>query len=276
MRSLHLPMTWEEWERLPWRFGWKHEYWDGHAHLTPRQDHVHVRFGLRPRAVPAAPPTRLSVRPVEPTDARGLVRAFVETFEDGVEFCDWPAHKVRENARSNIAGFFAGRRGTPLLAASRLALGEEGDVAGAALVTGRETGPTLDLLMVRPSFRRRGAATTALVGAAVEELYARGVRGVLRSAHGVANEESTAWHRAFGFEEEPDLYLARLRRAYYAHEVSRHEAGAGGTGTAQEGGETLARLRSLYELWRRRAEELEEVARREGLEAVTPALRYGP
>src|ERR671914_3021046 len=48
MRSLRVPMMWEEWERLPWRFGWKHEYWDGPAHLTPRQDHVLVEIRLRP------------------------------------------------------------------------------------------------------------------------------------------------------------------------------------------------------------------------------------
>lgn len=148
---------------------------------------------------------------------------------------------------------------------------------GAALLVGRKTGPALDLLMVRPDFRRR-VISNALVGAAVEESRPRGVRDVLRSAHTVSNEESTAWHRTFGFEEEPDLYLAHLRRAYYVHEVSRHGAGSGETETAQKGrGEALKRLRSLYGLWSRRAERLlEEVARREGLEDVMPALRYGP
>ena len=122
--------------------------------------------------------------------------------------------------------------------------------------------------MVRPSFRRRGIAS-ALVGAAVDELRAEGAT-VLRSAHCVANEESVLWHRAFGFEEEPDLHLARLRRAFFFHEMSRHE----GLGTAEARREH-ARLKSLYEFWSHRSEELEEVAERRGLEAVTPALRYG-
>ncbi len=193
-------MAWEEWERLPWRFGWKHEYWDGHAHLTPRQDHVHVRVGIGARRLPVTPP-RLSPRPVEPNDGRGLVLAFIEAFEDGVEFCDWPEEKIHEHAQANIADYFAGRRGTPLLASSRLAFGEGGYVAGAALIAGREAGPFLDLLMVRPGFRRRGVANT-LVGAAVEELHAQGATVILRSAHSVSNEESTCWHRAFGFEED--------------------------------------------------------------------------
>lgn len=36
MFSINVPMTREEWERLPGRFGWKREYLDGHAHLTLR------------------------------------------------------------------------------------------------------------------------------------------------------------------------------------------------------------------------------------------------
>jgi GNAT superfamily N-acetyltransferase len=263
MRSLHVPMTFEEWERLPWRFGWKHEYWDGHAHLTPRQDHVHVFLRPRPLVVPDCMP----LRSVRPDDAPGLVRTFIEAFEDGVEFCDWPAEKVREHARRNIMDYFAGRRGSPLLEASRLSLGEEGRVTGAALLNGRDAGPRLDLLMVRPGLRRRGIAS-ALVGAAVRDLHSQGA-SVLRSAYCVSNRESALWHQAFGFEEEPDLYLARLRRMFYAHESSRHEGLQ-----APEARLEHARLEALYKLWNRRTEELEEVAEREGFEAVTPTLRY--
>ena len=266
MRSLHVPMTWKEWERMPWRFGWKHEYWDGHAHLTPRQDHVHAL--ARPRPL-AATPVRMPVRPVRPDDARGLIRTFVEAFEDGVEFCDWPVEEAREHARRNITDYFAGRRGRPLLEASRLALGEGDRIIGASLLNRRDAGPTLDLLMVRPGFRRRGIAD-ALVGAAAAELYSQG-ETVLRSAYCVSNRESALWHQVFGFEEEPDLYIARLRQTFYAHEASRHE----GLRTAEARREH-ARLECLYVFWSRRTEELERLAGREGLEAVMPALRYHP
>jgi GNAT superfamily N-acetyltransferase len=205
-----------------------------------------------------------------------LVQAFVEAFEDGVEFCDWPVESTREHARRNIVDYFAGRRGTPLLAASRLAVGDEGQeaVVGAALLARRGAGPTLDLLMVRPGLRRRGIAG-ALVWAAVDELRRQGTTGgVLRSAYCVANEESALWHRAFGFEEVPDLHLARLRQAFYSHEASRHRESQAGRSQQKEKDEPLARLEYLYEFWTRRAEELEEVARRDGFEAVTPSLRY--
>ncbi|MGH3146264.1 MAG: hypothetical protein ACRDTR_10740, partial [Rubrobacter sp.] len=85
------------------------------------------------------------------------------------------------------------------------------------------------------------------------------------------NEESTCWHRAFGFEEEPDLNLARMRRQFYFHEMSRHE----GLESAEARREH-ARLESLYEYWSLRADALEETAEREGFEAVTPSLRYRP
>jgi GNAT superfamily N-acetyltransferase len=265
MRSLHVPMTWEEWERLPWRFGWKHEYWNGHAHLTPRQDHVHVRFDGEVWS--AQLPKGLRMRPVVHEDARALINAFIEAFEDGVEFCDWPVEKIHEHARGNITDYFAGRRGTLLLKASRLALGRERQVVGAALLNGRDAEPRLDLLMVRPGFRRCGIAST-LVGAAVRDLHSQGA-SVLRSAYCVSNRESALWHQAFGFEEEPDLDLARMRRQFLLHEMSRHEGLQ-----APEARLEHARLKSAFELWNRRTEELEETADREGLEAVMPALRY--
>lgn len=259
MRSLHIPMTIEEFHRMPWKFGWKHEYFDGYAHITPRHDHVHVRFSGE------APMTRLpdgmSMRPVFPGDAPGLVEAFIETFEDGVEFCDWTEAMIRDHAEKNITDFFAGKRGEPM-DESRLAV-EGNRIVGAVLLCHRDDEPVLDLLMVRPSLRRRGIAR-GIVGAAIGELRERGEGGNLRSAHHAANEESARWHRAFGFEEEPDIFLAKMRRMFYIHESSRLEEGTG----------EHARLEALREEWSRTVEELEEVADREGFEAVAPGMRY--
>ncbi len=244
---------------MPWRFGWKHEYFGGEAHITPRHDHVHVRFR---GSVPSAElPNGTSMRPVSPEDAPELVEAFIETFEDGVEFCDWTEEMTHEHAEMNITEYFAGRRGEPM-DLSCLAT-EENRIVGVALLCRRDDESVLDLLMVRPDFRRRGIAH-ALVGSALGKLRERGEGKNLRSAHHVANEESTKWHRAFGFEEEPDLSLARMRRFFYAHEASRHP----------EGSEEFIRLEALHEKWSRRVEELEEISDREGFEAVAPVLRY--
>lgn len=244
---------------MPWRFGWKHEYFGGEAHITPRHDHVHVRFSGE---VPSAElPRGLSMRPASSDDAPALIEAFIETFEDGVEFCDWPEEMVHDHARTNITEYFAGRRGEPM-DASRLAV-EGNRIVGAVLFCHRDDESVLDLLMVRPGFRRRGIARS-LVGAAVEKLRERGEGENLRSAYHAANVESAEWHRAFGFEEEPDLSLARMRRFFYAHEASRHP----------EGSEEFIRLEALHEKWSRRVEELEEISDREGFEAVAPVLRY--
>lgn len=36
MRSQHLPMTIEEFNAIPRKRGWKYEYWNSHAHISPR------------------------------------------------------------------------------------------------------------------------------------------------------------------------------------------------------------------------------------------------
>lgn len=276
MRSQHMPMTFEEWERMPWRFGWKHEYWDGCAHTTPRHNHVLVSLRVAPR-VTGSPP-HVTLRAVEESDAEALIETFVETFEDGVEFCDWGTEKIHEHARRNIADFFAGRRGAPH-PSSRIAVPIADEavssessgavrppaVLAAALFTQKSDAVVLDLLMVRPAYRRRGIADL-LVGAGLNDLHAQG-ETILRSAHHVANGESAAWHQSFGFAEEPDLHLARLRQSFYYHEVTRRDA------SGDDGTEEYADIKTAYEFWHARVEELEEVCEREGYEAVTPSLR---
>lgn len=76
-------MLWEEFERMPWRFGWKHKYWDGRAHITPRESHVHVRMKPAPRAESAITPG-FTQRAVEAADAEELIECFTETFREGV------------------------------------------------------------------------------------------------------------------------------------------------------------------------------------------------
>ena len=271
-------MTWEEFERMPWRFGWKHEYWGGCAHVTPRVSHVHVRVKVEPRAWSGVP-SHVALRPVAEADAGELIACFVETFADGVEFCDWPTEQFNAHARRNITGYFAGERGVPhkvsrlvvsheaKSAAAQTPLAGANKIIAAALFTEKPDAPVLDLLMVRPGFRRQGLAR-ALATAAMNDLHARGFE-TLRSAYVVANEESAAWHQSFGFIEEPDLHLARLRREFFRHEMALYEALADGAAR-----NTYAQLEAEYQFWRRRVDELEEICEREGFEAVTSTLRY--
>lgn len=273
MRSEHIAMTFEEFERREWRFGWKHEYWDGHAHITPRHNLVTVRAKIEPRDA-ACRPEGMNLREPCRTDEPALIEAFLDAFADGVEYCDQQLEQIAAAAQKNIRDFFAGVRGTPH-SASRLAVAAADasqpatPIVGAALLATRSDGPVLDLLLVRPQWQRRGLAT-ALVTAAITELHLAGEQS-LRSAHHICNDGSAAWHQRFGFVEEPDLSLARLRRSYFQHELWRIKQIHGEDESDQS---DQARLRAAYEHWQRQVELLEVVRQRDGFEAVTPVLRY--
>lgn len=259
-------MMWEEFERMPHRFGWKNEYWDGCAHLTPMERHIYVRMNTERRE--AEMPRGFCFRRVVPDDAEKLIECFMETFVDGIEFCDWKHEDVCRHARRNITDYFEGKRGTPLDVAVCTLAEDEDAVLAAALFTDQQDAAVLDLLMVRPSFRRRRLAR-ALVTNAMNELHARGICA-LRSAYVVCNEESAAWHTAFGFDELPDLGAARLRRSHFAVERRRCEADK--TVSVEE----IARISREYVFWKRRVAELEQACERDGYESVTPLLRFTP
>jgi RimJ/RimL family protein N-acetyltransferase len=275
MRSEHFPISIEEFKLLPRRPGWKYEYWDGHAHLSPGHQTVSVVLEGDPLRAserqPAATCDPALQRPVERGDLPELAGAYLAAFRETIDFCDWPEARIEEQARQDLEGFFAGRRGEPL-AASRLAVdgaaaAGEPRLVGAVLVL--EVAPEtalLDLLFVVPAWQRRGLAT-ALLGAALQELKARGFTR-LESRYHLGNEASGAWHRRCGFVEEPDLFLAQSMLRHAHHELWRHER-LGHLGAAER-----AALEAECERRRVQVEELEARGRREGMEAVLPLLRH--
>lgn len=267
MRSQHTPMSWERFEELPAHPGWKHEYWDGVAHITPGARFAVVRMNVSPRYTRSP----LELRAVTATDESPLVSAYLDSFRDTVEYCDWEEEDIARSAFENVKSFFAGHRGEALSSCSPLALGPDsedtiGAVAGAALlVRCRDGSPMLDMLFVRPRWQRRGVAT-ALLSRFLEELRHRG-ETILRSRYHLANESSQAWHRKVGFTEEPDLLLAKLYLRCAAQELDRREK------LSELGDEERGRLLAEKQRWERRVEKLERIAEEEGWEAVSPALR---
>ncbi|MBI4604170.1 MAG: GNAT family N-acetyltransferase [Planctomycetes bacterium] len=215
MRSRHVEMSLGEFLRLPRQLGWKHEYYGGKAHITPREILVPVAIEVALRPLDAAQ----GLEAVSPEAGPALALAFAAAFADAAEFCDFPPSKLRERAEEYVRDYFAGRRGEPL-PASRLAR-EGQQVTGAAFVVRTGEGPLLDCLLVRAERRRRGLATV-LVSAAMNDLHARGERR-LQSRYHPGNEASAAWHQCFGFVEEPDLYMARLRLSHAAQEIHRRK-----------------------------------------------------
>jgi len=257
-------MSWEDFELLPVHPGWKHEFWDGTAHLSPRERSAVARVEARPRPVVSALPIRALTR----ADETELVSAYLDAFGDTVEYCDWEPNQIDESARKTIREFYAGRRGEAH-PASCLSLDPASEaaseaIAGAALLVTKKDGvPMLDVLFVRPPWQRSGLAT-ALVSWALNQLHREAI-AVLRSRYHLANEASRAWHRAFGFVEEPDLHLAELYYRSAVHELARLEK----KGDLSEADHE--RLKAEKETWKRRVEKLEAIAREKGREAVCPS-----
>jgi len=267
MRSEHIAMSWEQYEQLPPHPGWKHEYWDGVAHITPRSRFAVVRIDVHPRSFRS--PLELSA--VAAADETSLTSAYLDAFRDTVEYCDWEEDAIARSAGKNVQGYCAGRRGEPLFAGSFLARDPtpqddtEAVVGAALLIRTEDERPMLDMLFMRPRWQRRGLAT-ALLSRCLEELHRR-EEPILRSRHHLANEASQAWHREFGFTGEPDLSLAQLYLRCAVQELSRRES-AGGFSD-----EERRRLLAEQERWEGRVKELEGIADEQGWEAVSPTLR---
>lgn len=266
VKSEHPEMSMEEFELLPMRPGWKYEYWDGRAHITPRENSVIVAMPVTARRAS----TSFVLRRVSSDDALELTAAFLEAFVDSVEYCDWKTDKINKAADKAIRSHFSGARGRPHIA-SRVAMAfdrglRRDSIVGAALLTQAPRYPILDLLFVRPAWQRLGIAT-ALMSNAMNELHDLG-ETLLKSAYHAANEGSMNWHHRFGFAEEPDLLRARLYASSARHELWRREK-IGGLNHSEK-----ARLRDEADSWEQEVERLEAIADRDGYEAVAPVMTW--
>ena len=96
---------------------------------------------------------------------------------------------------------------------------------------------------------------TALVSATLEQLYESGHR-TLKSRYNLGNEESRAWHRAFGFVDDSDLLLAESYCRLAEHELWRREKVGDLTPVERQ------KLNLEIDRWRAQADQLSAVARR--------------
>jgi len=147
------------------------------------------------------------LRPVVEADRDALRELFVDAFRAAPEYANYPDDTYAANADRYLDEFFAGKRGrwSP---ASRLIEADGRTVAAATVKLGSRR-PYVDCVMVRPTHFRRGLATLvtrgSLAALAAEEY------GHVRSAAMLANTDSQAWHRAFGFVEVPCRMVAESR-----------------------------------------------------------------
>jgi GNAT superfamily N-acetyltransferase len=218
MKRKSIPMSFAEYEALERPFGWKVEYWDGQAHLTPREVCVTTRIDLLPRSLMQ----NYALIPAHPNFTEQMIGGYFEVFADSVEFCDWTVEQVQDSAEECIGHYFAGARGESLPASVIALEPDSHKLAGLALfILTREQKPHLRLLYVRPSFQRKGMAT-AMVAWGINSLIESNFQELFSIYH-ICNEESRLWHHRFGFQDNYDPYYLRFKLAWLTQEIWRRE-----------------------------------------------------
>lgn len=209
-------MTFDEFEVCEIPFGWKDEYYNGFAHITPRPHGVMMKIPVTKREIE----TNVEIEPISVAKTGELRKLFYDSFVDSVEYLNQTKRDVKAAAKEEIANFFEGKRGIPQLELCKIAVCDLQKV-GCCLVSKFKFGYKTEIIFVHPNFQRRkiGSALVADVMNALEKLG----ENLLWSEHFICNELSANWHRKFGFVEETDIMTAKFRRNYYRHETYRNE-----------------------------------------------------
>ena len=223
-RSVHLAISFAEFQCLPRHLAYKYEYFGGRAVLTPRP-HYHRATLALPHPAPLNT-TPLSgademIRPLNADDWAGLPRLFAAAFSDVAPFAHLSERRRLGLARDCVDGTRSGRDGPTVNAACFAAVGRAQEKAplGALIVTltrrpggggGEPPQPHLTWVLVQPWRFRRGLGT-ALLGHAVAALSALGHRE-LDSTFQAGNERSALWHWRNGFHLRPDPFVFRPLR----------------------------------------------------------------
>jgi GNAT superfamily N-acetyltransferase len=218
MKRKSIPMSFAEYEVLERPFGWKVEYWDGQAHLTPREVCVTTQIDLLPRSLTQ----NYALIPAHPNFTEQMIGGYFEVFVDSVEFCDWTVEQVQDSAEDCISHYFAETRGESLPASVIALEPNSHKLAGLALfILKRDQKPHLRLLYVRPPFQRKGVAT-AMVAWGINSLIESNFQELCSTYH-ICNEESRLWHHRFGFQDNYDPYYLRFKLAWLTQEIWRRE-----------------------------------------------------
>jgi GNAT superfamily N-acetyltransferase len=263
--SQHIPMSYEQWQCLPYQPGWKYEYVDGCAHIRPSHQVAVTQVAVTPRTVNAP----CALRPVVASDEARLLPVYMQAFADNQAFCDYTETRFYRAAQQDVWESFHGRR-SPLLGASRVAVDTHGgtpQLIGAALLS-RDAGygPVLDLIFVLPSWHHRGVATA--LASEVMRVLAQDGEQTLTSCYQLGNVTSQKWHQGFGFVELPDLRYAQVYLRQAQQELYRCEQ-SGDTGS-----DVHARLVAEVAHWCDRVAALERMDDEQSFWAVYPRIPH--
>lgn len=220
------PMPFDDFLVMDHRLGWKHEYLEGAAWLSPAL--VLARFELRlgDFTPPAKPPGETyQIRHVEVADKRQLIGLLVDVFDTSIEFVDWSEAAFHENAHNSIASFFVnhGSSGDHLVGYpeySFVAITAR-QVVAALQVRRHRRGPMIEPVMVHPTHQRRGLGR-ALLAATVRSMQESG-QEILHSRCYLGNPASYTWHTKCGFREVESFSAANHRAIHFRQRAKHFE-----------------------------------------------------
>jgi ribosomal protein S18 acetylase RimI-like enzyme len=226
--GIELPLSFEDFRRLPANPAYKYEYIAGKALLTPRPKECHALLDLREQdrdqASLAATEDPVRIRRLEAADWAKLDGLFAGAFHRVQPFASLNDAQRLEAARQCLRYTRDGNDGPLIEPACLVAVKEEDDhLCGAILVTlmpdvdlstsfdlrwkepppadwaQRQVGrPHLTWIFVGPWSREQGLGTALLV-AATRALWELGYRK-LASTFLVGNDASVHWHWRSGFQ----------------------------------------------------------------------------
>jgi len=211
-------MTIREFELMEHPFGYKAEYWDGKAVITPKEQNVTTRLAIKPQSIH----NNYDLRPITSNIKQELIQGYIEVFQDSIEFCNWPQNEIRKHATRHINGYFSGKKGNPCSTSTIAITADKNSIVGLALfLINKREQVILDLLYVKPAWQRQKVATT-LVSSAINHLHGKGIKE-LYSAYHICNKISQKWHHEFGFEDKYDQLYIRQKYDWYQQEIWRQK-----------------------------------------------------
>jgi N-acetylglutamate synthase-like GNAT family acetyltransferase len=246
---LHRRMSWSAFEKIPRQPGWKYEYIDGKAHITAAHTVVSFLLNLEPRDCV----NRCGIRNLMESDRDVLLPPFLDAFRQTPEYAGYSARAFKRSALRYIAGFFGDVRGrwSPV----SVVIENKKRIVAAAMIKRGQTLPLLDCIFVSPKYGRNGLATL-MTNHVVNNLLEKGETKLVSYAL-LANDASLAWHRHFGFQEVPDLWVASSRWHAFAQQLDLHQQ----ANDLAEG--ELAELVERTALWKAEMDRLTELEKRE-------------
>lgn len=215
-------MSYSEFETIERLLGWKTEYWDGYARLTPHMMGVEIclNFELISTSKDTSH-TELTFITPAPVHTQQMIDGYIASFINSVEFCNWPIDSIFEEAHRDISLYFEGKRGKPL-SASAIALDPSTQqVIALSLIAEKQRSAHLELLYVRPPYQRQGIGTNLIhhsVRALRQQSYSQ-----LTSRYHICNHHSREFYHRLGFQDVYDRYYLRIYTGWLRNEIHRRE-----------------------------------------------------